>query len=307
MSSPKLLAKQRQPANVGLYEYQHTELKQKPRLLSSHVLPGVDIRPQLVVESIPGLVIPGTTEKLSPRIRVDYVNKENSSPSKSNPPSVVVSQVATALGVQAETNNDISITDSTTSKFEEVEKLVQKVSTEDVIKLQLRKRVREILMEKYDLKQEEISLDMANKNVNLTDHYSHQDSLQDISLVDKASIIKPDTLVVPDLNQAETSEESSALGNQSQPIKVNLDNQEIYLSVEREPTDESNSSVMSPRLDSVSEDAPLPHQHTYGSSKNSPSPPQYTDSFEDESRTSSGESAAARSKLPSKGDGLDNY
>ena len=31
------------------------------------------------------------------------------------------------------------------------------------------------------------------------------------------------------------------------------------------------------------------------------------DSFEDESRTSSGESAAARSKLPSKGDGLDNY
>ena len=107
LSSPKLLAKQRQPANVGLYEYQHTELKQKPRLLSSHVLPGVDIRPQLVVESIPGLVIPGTTEKLSPRIRVDYVNKENSSPSKSNLPSVVVSQVATVLGVQAETNDDI--------------------------------------------------------------------------------------------------------------------------------------------------------------------------------------------------------
>ena len=45
----------------------------------------------------------------------------------------------------------ISITDSTTSKFEEVERLVEKDSTEEQIKHRLREKVKCILMRKYGL------------------------------------------------------------------------------------------------------------------------------------------------------------
>ena len=55
------------------------------------------------------------------------------------------------------TEEPISITDSTTSKFEEVERLVEKDSTEEQIKHRLREKVKCILMRKYGLDEDGLS------------------------------------------------------------------------------------------------------------------------------------------------------
>jgi len=81
--------------------------KDKVRQLSCHRLPGVDIRPGLVVENIPGLSFEGYNRKPNKRITVEHV-------------------VSSGGDKQEEQTEDIDIsicpTESTTSRFEEIEK-----------------------------------------------------------------------------------------------------------------------------------------------------------------------------------------
>ena len=46
LTKPKLVVKP-DHTNVGLYTYRHTDKVRRPRALSSHLLPGVNIRPAL--------------------------------------------------------------------------------------------------------------------------------------------------------------------------------------------------------------------------------------------------------------------
>jgi hypothetical protein len=95
---------------------------------------GVDIRPQLVIQSIPGLYFSGAKTKISPKnVLVDYVAAEDSDK-------------------DANETEGLSITDSTTSKFEAVERKVEERSRENEIKARLRQKVWDILTEKYSLK-----------------------------------------------------------------------------------------------------------------------------------------------------------
>ena len=111
---------------MGVYEVTNRRdhvTKTRPNL-SSHILPSVSIRylslyicffdltcqlsfvrPALVVENIPGLYFIGNQKKLNNKIKVEHVINEASAES---------------------VHDEISVTDSTTSKFEKMEKMVEK-------------------------------------------------------------------------------------------------------------------------------------------------------------------------------------
>ena len=99
-----------QQQNMGVFEMKQQQsesfqsVKRKP-CLSSHILPSVDIRPSLVIENIPGLYFLGNQKKPNQKIKVEHVieNEDDSN----------VDHV-----------EELSVTDSTTSKFEKLEKLV---------------------------------------------------------------------------------------------------------------------------------------------------------------------------------------
>ncbi len=96
---------------------------------------GVNIRPELVIESIPGLYFSGGKAKSSPRnIVVDYV-------------------AAPAEDSDRETDAEgFSVTDSTTSRFEAAERRIDAESLEQTIKAKLKQKVLDILVAKYNLK-----------------------------------------------------------------------------------------------------------------------------------------------------------
>ena len=97
----------------------------------------MDIRPSFVIESIPGLSISGSRRKPEPKIHVEYVNKGSDTTNGSR----------TQL-VGSQNDEHLSITESTTSRFEEVEKLVEQNSFEFDTKKKLREKVKEILIKK---------------------------------------------------------------------------------------------------------------------------------------------------------------
>lgn len=109
-----------------------------------------------MIESIPGLCISGSSRKPLSNIHVEYVNKIPTNSSCFEPRN---------LGIEDE--DDLSITESTTSRFEKVERLVEKDSLEVEIKKKLRDKVRDILIKKYCLDLDESPVKMTQTK-NLT-------------------------------------------------------------------------------------------------------------------------------------------
>lgn len=138
LSPPKMIKKKSLP-NVGVFEFHHKPTRREEPKLTSHLIPGVNIKPELTIQWIPELSIPAVTRN----------------PNNSNQ---LVNKMSTT-----ESNKDYdeslcpSITKSTTSKFEEMEKLLEfddQISvphSDNDIKKKLRTRVREILINKYNL------------------------------------------------------------------------------------------------------------------------------------------------------------
>lgn len=110
-----------------------------------------------MIESIPGLCISGSSRKPVSNIHVEYVNKIQTNSSSFEP---------SKLGVEDE--DDLTITESTTSRFEKVERLVEKDSLEVEIKKKLREKVRDILIKKYCLDLDESPVKMIQTSPSLS-------------------------------------------------------------------------------------------------------------------------------------------
>merc|ERR1712032_283203 len=95
--------------NKGLFQMKHVGLDPREKLqkLSCHRLPGVDIRPGLVIENIPGLSFEGYNRKPNRRIAVEHVFSSGEDPALDDG------------------NDDLCPTESTTSRFEKMEKMVE--------------------------------------------------------------------------------------------------------------------------------------------------------------------------------------
>lgn len=142
LNPPKLIRKTILP-NIGVFEFhhKHSRKRKEESRLTSHLIPGVNIKPELTIQWIPELSIPAVVRK-------------------SDDNSQLVNKLHT---IEPNMDNDESfysqITKSTTSKFEEVEMLFErnKCGDNDDIKKHLRTRVKEILIKKYNLDVDEFN------------------------------------------------------------------------------------------------------------------------------------------------------
>jgi len=136
LSPPKLIRKNILP-NIGVFEFHHKHARKRKEesRLTSHLIPGVNIKPELTIQWIPELSIPAVLRNSDDNNQL--VNKLHT--------------------IEPNMDNDESfysqITKSTTSKFEEVEMLFERNKCGDIddIKKHLRARVKEILIKKYNL------------------------------------------------------------------------------------------------------------------------------------------------------------
>ena len=148
--------------NMGSYQIKHVDenLKTKrPPILSCHRLPGVNIRPALVVENIPGLYFEGNDRKPNLKIKVEHIIEDIDE--------ISLEEIKSTRKMDRKVEReDLSVTDSTTSKFEKLEEMLEQIENkklpikkivtreeyQEIDKELLKKRVAEILSQKLPRK-----------------------------------------------------------------------------------------------------------------------------------------------------------
>ena len=295
LSSPRVVERTGR-SNVAVYEYKHEERSRTPRVLTAHILPGVNIRPQLVIETIPGLYIPGGNHRQTPKVRVDYVNKvaDSSEPRRSwtpNPPVLNLS----------EEDDPISITESTTSRFELVEEMVEKESLESEIKLRLKRKIKDILIKKYNIELEPPTSSKDTTNITpvaqegppkvvLTQPETQEDSPKEIITQSVTNDFSPKKMTIQLGKQEEKSKELNTQEDWNIPEKLSKP-EPTPLQLQNFPSSDGiNNPSNRTGSETVPETEPI---HCLGT-VDSPRDGSYSSSFEEETNPSTGHGAAAQ-------------